>query len=142
LAAVPVAFVNIWMRPFPWDVHNVMALFSAVEVLFLWVFAAKHRKVVIQALKHWRHDRLLAFSLPFLAGYTLMIGLTFGNLGIIARQRSPLFPFVFMLLTAAGAYAGNRYWRQAPQRERAPGRQRPPVEAAARLQAPSERPSR
>jgi hypothetical protein len=133
LAAVPVAFVNIWMRPFPWDVHNVMALFSAIEVLFLWVFAAKHYKVVVLAVKHWRRDRLLAFSLPFLAGYTLMIGLTFANLGIIARQRSPLFPFVFMLLTAAGAYAGKRYWREVPQPGREPARARPKTEAEASL---------
>jgi hypothetical protein len=117
LAAVPMAFVNIWMRPFPWDVHNLMAAFSAIEVLFLWAFAAARRQVVWQALKNWRQDRLLAFSLPLLAGYTLMIGITFANLGIIARQRSPLFPFVFMLFTAAGAYAGNRYWRQPPRRE-------------------------
>ncbi len=125
LTAIPMAFVNIWMRPFPWDVHNLMAAFSAIEILFLWLFAATHYRVVIQALKHWRHDRLLAFSLPFLAGYTLMIGLTFANLGIIARQRTPLFPFVFMLLTAAGAYAGKRYWREAPPRRQTAARARP-----------------
>ena len=133
LAAIPMALVNIWMRPFLWDVHNVMALFSAVEVLFLWVFAAKHHKVVILAIKNWRRDRLLAFSLPFLAGYTLMIGLTFANLGIIARQRSPLFPFVFMMLTAAGAYAGNRYWRDAERPAPQPLRRRPRSGAAAPL---------
>jgi hypothetical protein len=103
LLALPMAFVNIWMRPFPWDVHNVMALFAAVEVLLLWWLAWKQRKWLRVALKGWWRDRMLAFAAPLLFGYTVMIGLTFANLGIIARQRSPLFPFLFILLTAAGA---------------------------------------
>lgn len=129
LAALPMAYVNIWLRPFPWDVHNVMALFSALEVMLLWALALQRRQVVWFTLKHWRRDRLLAWGLPFLAGYTLMIGLTFANLGIIARQRSPLFPFVFLLLTGAGAFASARL----PQRQAAtnrPAAQRPAVAAA------------
>jgi hypothetical protein len=34
-------------------------------------------------------------------GYTLMVGLSFGNLGIIARQRAPMFPFLLLLLLGA-----------------------------------------
>ncbi len=30
--AIPMAFVNILMRPFPWEAHNAMALVSALEV--------------------------------------------------------------------------------------------------------------
>ena len=130
------AFVNIWMRPFPWDVHNVMALFSALEVIVLWVLAVHRRGVVLLALKHWRRDRLLAFGFPFLAGYTLMIGLTFANLGIIARQRSPLFPFVFLLLTGGGAFAGALAAR--PAAEPAPRqRGRQAAAAAAATATPS-----
>ena len=138
------AFVNIWMRPFPWDVHNVMSLFSALEVLFLWAFAATRYKVVLLALRRWRKDRLLAYCVPLLGGYTLMIGLTFANLGIIARQRSPLFPFVFMLFTAAGAYAGKRYWRDVPERRHAvpvrPPRRPPRAEPATAFTRQAERP--
>lgn len=101
--ALPMAFVNIWMRPFPWDVHNVMTLFSTLEVLLLWWLAWRHRKWLRLALKGWWRDRMLSFAAPLLLGYTAMLGLTFANLGIIARQRSALFPFLFMLLTAAGA---------------------------------------
>lgn len=106
--AIPGAFVNIWLRPFLWDAHNTMALLSALEVMLLWTLAVTRRHAILFSLRHWRRDRLLAFGLPLLAGYTLMIGLTFANLGIIARQRSPLFPFIFLLFTAAGAYAGGR----------------------------------
>lgn len=101
--AIPLAFVNIWMRPFPWEAHNVMALFAAVEILLFWWLAWKYRKWLRLALKGWWRDRMLSFAAPLLFGYTVMIGLTFANLGIIARQRSPLFPFLFIILTAAGA---------------------------------------
>lgn len=129
-AAIPMAFVNIWMRPFPWDVHNLMALFASLEVMFLLGYAILRRRSLLLALRHWRRDRLLAFGLPFLAGYTLMIGLTFANLGIIARQRSPLFPFVFLLLTAAGTYATATAHRGAA-RGGAPARPRPVAAALA-----------
>jgi len=146
ILGIPLAFVNIWMRPFPWDVHNLTSLFSAVEVLVLWAFAITRYRVVLLALKHWRKDRLLAFSLPLLAGYSLMIGLTFANLGIIARQRSPLFPFVFMLFTAAGAFAGKRHWREAPATQsrvpgRSPGRRSPAAGAVPSLQPQVEGPA-
>lgn len=117
--AVPMAFVNIWMRPFLWEVHNTMALLTALEVMALWGFAITRRHAIGFSLRHWRKDRLLVFSLPLLAGYTLMIGLTFANLGIIARQRSPLFPLIFLLFTAAGAFAADRPVRAPRPRRRA-----------------------
>jgi hypothetical protein len=124
--AIPTAFVNIWLRPFPWDVHNLMALFAALEVMFLAGYAIMRRRSLLLALRHWRRDRMLGFALPFLAGYTLMIGLTFANLGIIARQRSPLYPFVFLLLSAAGTYAVAARRRGGPARTAWP---RPPAPA-------------
>jgi hypothetical protein len=99
-AGIPMAFVNVWMRPFPWDVHNLTSLIAAIEIMvFLWLVWTRRNSLKV-ALKHWRCNRLLRFAVPFAVGYTLMIGLTFGNLGIIARQRTPIIPFVFMILLA------------------------------------------
>ncbi len=99
-AGLPMAFVNIWLRPFPWDVHNVTAAVAAGEILLLWIIIYRRRQSLRLTLKYWRQDRLLRFAFPLLVGYTLMIGMTFANLGIIARQRTPLFPFLFLLLAA------------------------------------------
>ena len=116
IRALPGAFINIWLRPFPWDVHNAMALLSAIEVLMLWFFIWNGRRSVVLAVRHWRHHRLLQLAVPLLAGYTLMIGVTFGNLGIIARQRTPLFPLVFLILIAAPLLASLRDRSPAPPR--------------------------
>ncbi len=114
ITAVPMAFVNIWMRPFPWDIHNTMALLSGLEIGLLWFFIFRHRRDLRIGLVYWRRHRLLQFALPFLLGYTLMIGLTFGNLGIIARQRSPLFAFLFLLLRSAALFTRRPRAAAAP----------------------------
>jgi hypothetical protein len=98
---VPMAFVNVWMRPFPWEAHNLTAAFAALEMMLFWYLVWQRRQGVGFALRHWRRHRLLRFALPFLFLYTLMIGIAFGNLGLIARQRTPIFPFLLMLLAAA-----------------------------------------
>ena len=52
-------------------------------------------------LKNWRADRFLRFSIPFILTYSVLLGMLMVNLGIIARQRVFLFPFLFLLLHAA-----------------------------------------
>ena len=100
LIGVPLAFVNIWMRPFLWEAHNLTALFASIEIVAFWALVAWRRREVATALRHWRQHRLLRFALPLLISYTLMIGMTFGNLGLIARQRTLIFPFMLMFLVA------------------------------------------
>jgi len=100
VGGLPFAFMNVWMRPFPWEVHNFTALISAAEIVLFWTLFWRHRQSVGLALRNFRKHRLLAFAVSFLLIYTAMIGLTFGNLGILARQRAVLFPFVFMLVFA------------------------------------------
>jgi hypothetical protein len=106
--AFPMAFINVWMRPFVWEAHNLTNLLAAFELLVLWGLAWHRRAEILVAIRHWRRHRLLRFGVPLIAGYTLMIGLTFSNLGIIARQRSPIFPFVLILILAVPAKAGGR----------------------------------
>lgn len=101
VSGVPIAFVNVWMRPFLWEAHNATAAFAALEIAVFWVLVWQRRRTVLFALRHWRRHPLLRFAIPFLVLYTLMIGIVFGNLGIIARQRAPIFPFLLMILAAA-----------------------------------------
>ena len=130
--AIPMAFVNIWMRPFLWEAHNVMALISALELTLLWVLAWRHRKALRRAFAGWWHDRMLSFSLPLLLGYTVMIGLTFANLGIIARQRAPLFPFLILFILGGGRTLAAQVRSGAP----APLRRRPPASPPSRPATP------
>jgi hypothetical protein len=116
VTGIPMAFVNIWMRPFVWEAHNLTALVAAAEITAFWFLVIWRRREVMQALRHWRQHRLLRFALPLLLGYTVMIGVAFGNLGLIARQRTLVFPFMLMLVLAVPALQEAR----APQRLRLP----------------------
>lgn len=119
LAALPMAFVNILMRPFPWEAHNPQALLASLELVVFWVVLWRRRRRVWRVLRHgWRKDRLLRFALPMTLAYVLMIGLVFGNLGIIARQRILVFPFLLLLLEALPyEVAVRRHRRQERERE-------------------------
>lgn len=99
-AGLPLAVINVWFRPFLFEAHNPMAAFAALEILLFWYLVWRNRKAVAAALKRWRESRLLRFALPFVVVFTLMIGMVMGNLGLLARQRTPLFPFAFMVVAA------------------------------------------
>ncbi len=100
LVGIPVAFANIWLRPFPWEIGNPMMALAFAELAVFWWLVARNRNAVWLTLKNWRHSRILRFALPLLLAYTLLIGFTFGNLGIIARQRTPVYPCMLMVLCA------------------------------------------
>jgi hypothetical protein len=113
---IPLAFINVWMRPFPWEAHNMTSAIAAVELAVFWFLVWRQRRGVLFTVRNWRHHRMLRFAVPLLLVYTLMIGLTFGNLGIIARQRAPMFPFMIALLVAAPQWAQGAGRQSAPSR--------------------------
>ncbi|MFC1853888.1 hypothetical protein ACFL27_27200, partial [candidate division CSSED10-310 bacterium] len=98
LLGIPIAFIKIWMRPFPWEVHNVTAALAALEILILMRLMWRRRSVIRHSLVNWRSHTLLRFAVPLFVFYTIMIGLAFSNLGIIARQRAPILPFLLMIM--------------------------------------------
>ena len=97
------AVINVWFRPFLWEAHNPMAAVAALEMVLFWYLVWRHRRGVKPVLKNWRKSRLIAFAIPFLVLFTFMIGLVMGNMGLLARQRTPIFPFAFMIVAAGTA---------------------------------------
>ena len=116
------AFVNIWMRPFLWEAHNILSIFAALEIAALWAIVWRFRRDIWALVKDWRHSRFYRFAIPFWAGITLMLGLNFGNLGIIARQRSLAFPFFLAMIAAVPVTAAGTEGRAAEAVERLRGR--------------------
>lgn len=107
-ASVPLALVNVLFRPFPWEAANAMALASSLELWALWAIVLLYRRRVLRALRGWRSSRLLALGIPFVLIYAAIFGMLVVNMGIIARQRIFIFPFILALLEAAPAVAAGR----------------------------------
>lgn len=109
LAGVPLGIINTLFRPFPFEAGNPMVLVSSLEIWFFWAIAWVRRRKLLQALRNWQTDRMIGMALPFILLYSMALGMMVTNLGIIARQRVFLFPFLFMLLEAPAGGA-----RRAP----------------------------
>ena len=127
LGGVPIALVNILSRPFPWEAHNPMALVSALEILAFWLIVWFRRRNLVIALRRWRSDRFLRLAVPFILVYAITLGMIIANLGIVARQRIFLFPFLFLLLEAAPALKEKRCRIPRPARLSVQGAGRPPL---------------
>ncbi|MGH7926213.1 MAG: hypothetical protein ACREQV_00255, partial [Candidatus Binatia bacterium] len=107
LRGVPVAIANVLFRPFPWEATNPMVLLSSLEVLALWLLVLFRHRQLLTALKSWRSDRLVRLAIAFILLYSIPLGMMLVNVGIIARQRIFLFPFLFLLLEATASRAGE-----------------------------------
>ncbi|RPI57369.1 MAG: hypothetical protein EHM55_02095 [Acidobacteria bacterium] len=114
-AAIPMSFINILCRPFITEANNGMALASSLEMMALWAIALLNLRNLKSVLQSWRSNRLLRFAIPFALLYILMIGLTFQNFGIIARQRTLVMP-ALLLLFAAKPVVAMRRARTVPTR--------------------------
>jgi hypothetical protein len=93
----PAAAVAVLFRPFPFEATNAQTLFASLEgVVLLGLVALSWRR--------FRSLPSLLIRVPYVALVTTYsIGFivafsTFGNFGILARQRVQLFPFALVLL--------------------------------------------
>jgi hypothetical protein len=87
----------VLFRPLPHEAHNAQAVLTSFEGLFLLgLFAVSWRR-----LRKLPRDTLRTPYLAFASVYSLLFMLafsSFGNFGILARQRAQLFPLVLVVL--------------------------------------------
>src|SRR5262249_8301203 len=98
LTGLAFAYVNVLFRPFLWEAHNPQALFSALEVLVFWALILSRRRTLRAMRTLWRRHQLLRFSALLVLLSPSLIGMTMFNLGIVARQRALMWPFLFFLI--------------------------------------------
>lgn len=119
-AGIPIAMMNVLFRPFLWEAHNVAALISALELTFMWGLLWFRRREFRAMLQVWRQHRVLRFALPFVLLYVIALGMNLTNLGLIARQRTLVFPLFFLLFEAGTMFAVPRRARRRVTRAAAP----------------------
>lgn len=92
--------INILLRPFPWEVGGFLQIISFFDIYFIWFLAFRNWNSVKRAVLMIRKDRLIAFCFIFIGLFAVGGGLALVNLGLIARQRIILYPFMFMIIYA------------------------------------------
>lgn len=109
---VPLAVKNVLFRPFIWEAHNATALLAALELLVMWglIFSGRHRLLMLA--RSWRQDRMLRFAVVFALVYIVALGMNLSNMGLLARQRVLVFPFLFLIFEAAWIHGPSRWLRR------------------------------
>lgn len=94
----PLAVLAVLFRPFPFEANNVQALATSLEGTFLiGMFVVCWRRVwagLRQILRSAFVAFCVAYSVLFVVAFS-----SIGNFGILARQRSLVYPMVIALLT-------------------------------------------
>ena len=99
-ADLPAAFVNVMLRPFAWQADNPLALVASLEgIVLIGVLVVRAPAVVRIPRLAWQH-RGVAFGAAFVTLFVLAFS-NIANAGILARQRTQLFPFLILVLGAA-----------------------------------------
>jgi hypothetical protein len=128
IGQIPSALVLTLFRPFPWEATNPITLATSAEIWLMWGMMIYRWRRVVEALRDWRGSRFLAMGLPFVLLYSAAFGMIIVNMGIVARQRIFLFPFLFALME--GARVASAAPRPVPRARPAPARQPAPLPPA------------
>lgn len=102
LTALPMAFVNVLLRPFLWEAGSMTGALAALETAALWLLIVRRRREVRVTLSTWRANRMLRFAVPCGLLLALAFGLTFFNMGILARQRVAAVGLLLCVLGGTG----------------------------------------
>jgi hypothetical protein len=94
---VPAATVTVFFRPFPFEAHNTQTLTTAGESLILLGLVALSWPRLRGIPRSLRETPYIAYCLGYLAAFVYAFS-SFGNFGILARQRVQAFPVLLVLL--------------------------------------------
>jgi hypothetical protein len=96
-AGFPQAVITANFRPFPWEAGGVFPALTSLEGVLLVVLIVARRRQIWRGLRRWRSNGMVLFaSAAFLAFSVILSSLS--NFGLLARQRTQVLPFLFMLI--------------------------------------------
>lgn len=95
---IPMAFITIFFRPFPFEASNFQMLVQSLEGVLLLSLAVLGWRRLKQLPGYLHRNPFMVCAVVFLIVYVLAFA-GFGNFGILARQRVLVMPFAYMLLS-------------------------------------------
>lgn len=120
---VPIAFFSVLMRPFPWEAGGVLQLLSSLEGVALAVILWKRRGALRRLPRVMRRQPYVAYAAVYAVLFVIGFS-SFNNLGLLARERTQVFPFLLVCICVA---ATSTVRENEPTTVRTPGRARPVV---------------
>ena len=90
---LPMAFLSVAVRPFPFESHSIVQLLSSLEGVFLLAIFYKRRPALRSIASNAMAVTATIYSIGFVVAFS-----NIANFGILARQRVQLLPFLLFLL--------------------------------------------
>ena len=94
---LPVALLTVNFRPFPWEAGGVLPAVAALEGVLLILIVVRRRSQIWQGLRTWRANGMVITALLTWFSFSVILA-SLPNFGLLARQRTQVLPFLFMLL--------------------------------------------
>ncbi|CAN5755493.1 hypothetical protein BH23ACT4_BH23ACT4_03030 [soil metagenome] len=98
---IPAAALKVLFRPLPYEAHNMQAMASALESSVLLLILLWRSPRIIRNLRKVRNDPYVLLSLIMTFGFVVMFS-PFLNLGLMARERSMILPFLAVWVIQLG----------------------------------------
>jgi hypothetical protein len=122
---VPDAALRVLFRPLPYEAHNMAAMASALESTAILLILIWRSPKIFKNLRYIRRDPYVLMCLVMTLGFIVMFS-PFLNLGLLARERSQILPFLAVLVIQLG-------WNFPKESDESPG----PHELGQRAKPPS-----
>lgn len=118
ITSIPSGVIDVLARPFLWEIRNAFTAASALEINIVLILLLYRRRSVLRFIKDGLNHRLSTFILAFIFTYVVTVGLFENNIGLIARHRAIIFPFLFLMAFAYDDKVNRTYQRFLWQRRR------------------------
>lgn len=113
--SIPRGIVDVMMRPFIWETRDITTFFASLEISFMLIILFLKRRSLMLFIKSMVSNRLSTFVGAFVIIYVISAGLFENNIGLIARHRSIIFPFLFLAAYSFQFYSVKTRKPAAPQ---------------------------
>jgi hypothetical protein len=97
LFGIPMAFLTVVFRPFPWEAGNVQLILQSLEGLLLLVLTVRAWPRLRHLPRLMRTNSYLVYAVVYVSAFIVAFS-GFGNFGILARQRVLMIPLFIVLL--------------------------------------------
>jgi hypothetical protein len=98
---IPEATLRVLFRPLPYEAADAAALASSLEAVLVLILVFTRLPQIVRNLVRIRFNPYMLFVTMYTAGFIVAFSAIF-NLGILARQRVQVLPFLFAALVGLG----------------------------------------
>lgn len=94
---LPIAIATVNFRPFPYEAGGILPTIASLEGVVLMWLVLRRRRQIVAGIRTWHTNGMVI--LAFLSWFSFSIILaSLPNFGLLARQRTQVLPYLFMLL--------------------------------------------